>query len=197
MNHDCCHTNDGDSKQKNLNPIKKSKDFFSRIFKSVDPFIMIIVLVTIGFLTLAIFLGSNMGATPKIEADDSVSMQLENNTYDWGEIGLNDGNVTAVFPIKNEGTSPLQLYDIKTSCTCTTAQLVAGDKISKKFGMHEKNPGVFEIAPGETAEMLVEFNPAFHGPGGVGSVVRVVSMETNDPTQPEMKFQLTADVVSK
>ena len=78
---------------------------------------------------------------------------------------------------------------------CTTAQLKTAEQSSKKFGMHQKNSSVFEVNPGETAELLVEFDPAFHGPSGVGMISRTITMNTNDTKNPTLEFSLTANVV--
>jgi len=63
--------------------------------------------------------------------------------------------------------------------------------------MHEKSSSVFEVKPGETAELLVEFDPAFHGPSGVGPITRTITMNTNDVKNPVLSFNLTANVVKK
>ena len=80
---------------------------------------------------------------------------------------------------------------------CTTAQLRTSGETSKKFGMHEKTANVFEVQPGETAEVVVEFDPLFHGPSGVGPINRTVTMNTNDSSQPQLSFQLAANVVKQ
>ncbi len=180
MQHDCCKT---DSK-------KPSK-------KGIDSFLIGIVIVTVLILGGAVYFGTKMGATTQVSADTQVETQIGETKYDWGTIDINGGIVSKSFTIENSGTTPLKLYDVKTSCMCTTAQLKTASNSSKKFGMHEKNSSVFEVAPGESAEVLVEFDPLFHGPSGVGPISRTVTMNTNDASRPTLSFQLSANVVKQ
>ncbi len=180
MQHDCCKT---DSK-------KPSK-------KGIDSFLIGIVVVTVLILGGAVYFGTKMGATTQVSADTQVETQIGETKYDWGTIDINGGIVSKSFTIENSGTTPLKLYDVKTSCMCTTAQLKTASNSSKKFGMHEKNRSVFEVAPGESAEVLVEFDPLFHGPSGVGPISRTVTMNTNDASRPTLSFQLSANVVKQ
>jgi len=80
---------------------------------------------------------------------------------------------------------------------CTTAQLKTPEVISKKFVMHESSSDVIEVKPGETAELIVEFDPAFHGPSGVGLVTRTITMDTNDTKNSKLTFNLAGNVVKK
>lgn len=163
----------------------------------IDPFIAGIVVVTVLLLGGVVIVGSKMGATPQVVADTQVSLAVENNTHDWGTIDINDGIASKTFTIENTSSEPLRLHDVKTSCMCTTAQLVTAEASSKKFGMHEKSPSVFEVKPGETAELVIEFDPAFHGPSGVGPISRTVTMDTNAAANPTLSFQLAANVVKE
>lgn len=180
MQHDCCKT---DSK-------KPSK-------KGIDSFLIGIIVVTVLILGGAVYFGTKMGATTQVTADTQVETQIGETKYDWGTIDINGGIVSKSFTIENSGSTPLKLYDVKTSCACTTAQLKTDNNSSKKFGMHEKNSRVFEVAPGESAEVLVEFDPLFHGPSGVGPISRTVTMNTNDANRPTLSFQLSANVVKQ
>jgi len=75
--------------------------------------------------------------------------------------------------------------------------LKTSSQTSPKFKMHEKSSYVFEVNPGETAELIVEFDPAFHGPSGTGPINRTITMNTNDAKNPTLSFKLTAKVVKK
>lgn len=163
----------------------------------VDTFLLGIIVVTALVLGGVVYLGSKIGATAQVTTDTKVAVAIENNQFDWGTIDINGGIVSKTFAIENKGTAPLKLYDTKTSCMCTTAQLSTPAETSKKFGMHEKTSSVFEVSPGETAELLVDFDPAFHGPSGVGPISRTVTMNTNDPNNQTLSFQLSANVVKE
>lgn len=160
-------------------------------------FIGFIVLITAIALLGGVFLVSknNSGevASESTMSENAKSV-VEETSYDWGEIGINDGNVEKIFKIKNDGTDTLKLSNVVTSCMCTTAQLSLGDKTSPTFGMHSKSSYVLDVPSGETAELKVIFDPAFHGPSGVGPINRQIKVETNDQSSPELNFMLTAMV---
>jgi len=181
MNHDCCSP----SNNKNIKG------------GGPDKFIIGIVVMTVLILGIAVFFGTRMGATPQVTADSQVSVSVDSNTYDWGTIDYDKGIVSKNFEIKNTSDASLKLYNVKTSCMCTTAQLKTPEVISKKFGMHESSSDVIEVKPGETAELIVEFDPAFHGPSGVGLVTRTITMDTNDTKNSKLTFNLAGNVVKK
>lgn len=181
MKHDCC----------NPNNIKQNPK------KGSNSFLIGIVMITFLILGGVVFLGARLGATTQVTADSQVNLAVVENRYDWGTIDINGGVVSKSFMIENNGSTTLKLYDPKTSCMCTTAQLKIDNQISKKFGMHEKSSSVFEVQPGKTAELIVVFDPAFHGPSGVGPISRTVTMNTNSEDNPTLSFQLAANVVKK
>lgn len=138
--------------------------------------------------------GSSEADNSQTATDANTKAVVEETSYDWGEIGINDGNVEKVFNIKNEGTGTLKLFNVVTSCMCTTAQLSLGDTKSPLFGMHTKSKYVLEVPSGQTAQLKVIFDPAFHGPSGIGPITRQIEVETNDPSTPQLSFMLTAVV---
>lgn len=179
MSHDCCSPS-YNKKIKGHGP---------------DKFIVGTVVATILILGIAIFFGTRMGGTPLVTADSQVSVSVDSNTYDWGTIDYDKGIVAKNFEIKNTSNTALKLYNVKTSCMCTTAQLKTPEATSKKYKMHESSSEVILVKPGETALLLVEFDPAFHGPSGVGPITRTISMDTNDAKNPALSFNLTGNVV--
>lgn len=181
MKHDCCKTDSRQTKGK----------------KGVDTFLIGIVLGTVLLLGGAVYLGTSMGATTQVEADTQVTTQIAESRHDWGEIDINAGIVSKSFAIENTGSTPLKLYEVETSCMCTTAQLKTGGQSSRKFGMHDNSSTIFEVPAGETAELIVEFDPLYHGPSGVGPISRTVTVSTNDSQNPTLTFQLSAMVVKK
>ena len=180
MNHDHCYSSKKDKHNK----------------KGVDKFLLSVVVLTILSLVAVVFFATRIGSkTSQVTADTQVEMTVSENKYDWGTIDLGGGVVSKSFAIENKGATPLKLYDIKTSCMCTTAQLKTSSQTSSKFKMHEKSSYIFEVKPQETAELIVEFDPAFHGPSGTGPINRTITMNTNDAKNPTLSFNLTANVV--
>ena len=163
----------------------------------IDPFVAWIGIITLVILGGAIYFGSQMGATPKVVTKQNIQLAVDSKSHDWGIIDYDNGIVSQNFAIKNTSQTVLELYDVITSCMCTTAQLITPSQTSRKFGMHEKSGSVFTVQPGETAQLKVEFDPAFHGPSGLGPVTRTVTMNTNDTANPQLTFALTGQVVKK
>ena len=160
-----------------------------------DKFMVGTVVITVLILAAAAVFGSGMGATTQVTTDGQVAISVDSNRYDWGNIDISGGGVSKSFAIESSGDVPLKLYNVKTSCMCTTAQLKTTSQTSPKFNMHDQTSSVFEVKPGETAELIIEFDPAFHGPSGIGPISRTITMNTNDPRNPTLSFNLTAQVV--
>lgn len=112
-------------------------------------------------------------------------LEASPETYDLGNVPINGGLITKEYEIKNTTDSTLKLKKIATSCMCTKARVKVGEEETKFFGMEghgDKNPPVnLEIAAGEIAKVIVEFDPAAHGPQGVGPVDRSVFLTFSDP----------------
>ena len=181
MSKDCCSTN-----------ILKVNET-----GGIDPFIAGSVIVTILLLVGMVLIGTRNGSTPSVVSSDKIEIATDSTKYDWGNIEYSDGIVSKIFNIKNSGDSVLKLYNVTTSCMCTTAQLITPNNKSGKFGMNTKSTAVFEVNPGETAQLVVEFDPAFHGPSGVGAINRTVTINTNSSQTPELSFQVEGFVVKK
>ncbi|MDP3997375.1 MAG: DUF1573 domain-containing protein [Candidatus Andersenbacteria bacterium] len=152
-------------------------------------FAAVIILVGGGVVWAAKSKGS-----PEVEVNVAAKAEVTETEYDWGNISINGDKAEKTFTINNEGEAPLKLYDVQTSCMCTTAQVIAGGKASPEFGMHSQSSYMAEVAPGEAAQLKVVFDQAFHGPSGVGPVSREVIVSTNDPAHPKLSFSLAAVV---
>lgn len=126
--------------------------------------------------------------TPKIE--------ISPPEYDIGTISMAAGLIKKTYKIKNNGDSDLTINGIQTSCHCTTAILRVGDAASPEFGMDGSSTFWSQkIAPGQSGDLEVIFDPAFHGPQGIGPTVRIVSISSNDPQNKTVKVQLIANVI--
>ena len=134
---------------------------------------------------------------PKVEAAD---VQVSPDNYDIGRVLMKSGLVTREYEIKNTSQNVLRLKNIVTSCMCTRAQVVVGDKRTRFYAMEmsgAKNPNIdFDIPGGSTAKLVVRFDPAVHGIQGVGPTDRSVFLTFLDPIgQKEVKF--SGEVVLK
>lgn len=153
------------------------------------------IIFTLFLIGGGVWLGSTM-QKQEIVVSDASKVLIAENQHDWGTIPINGGVVTKTFEIQSNGNQALQLHDINTSCMCTTAQITISEQPSPLFGMHQKSAWVGEVAPGQTALLTVNFDPAYHGPSGIGDITRQVKVSTNDPNNPELIFNLTAQVVN-
>lgn len=127
---------------------------------------------------------------------DRPIIHIEPESIDLGETSMAKGNTEAVFKVKNSGQTDLVISGMETSCGCTTVVLKIGNKESPVFGM-SNNPTDWSGTLGsrQEAELLVVFDPAHHGPEGVGTVTRTVSISSNDPIDSFKKVQIEAEVI--
>lgn len=150
------------------------------------------IIITI-VATLAIFAGGfyfvSKGSSSipesslvKVEASD---VQVSPESYDIGKVLMKNGLVTREYEIKNNSENTLRLKKIVTSCMCTRAQVVTGDKRTRLYAMEMngvKNPIIsFDIPGKSTAKVIVKFDPAAHGIQGAGVVDRTVWLTFVDP----------------
>jgi uncharacterized cupredoxin-like copper-binding protein len=92
--------------------------------------------------------------------------------HDFGSV--KEGNVVDyIFKFSNKGDSPLEIKDVKTSCGCTAAL------ISSKT-----------IEPGQEGTLKVELNTKNKS----GKMSRSVTINSNDPDEPNKILSISADV---
>ena len=129
---------------------------------------------------------ANMPATVESRSTGSASsagtLMALATKFNFGSVSMARGKVTHRYSIRNTGTDPLLIRKMYTSCMCTTAALVKGGRKSDPYGMpgHGFIPTINEpMSPGEDAIIEVVFDPAAHGPAGIGPVERFVTIENN------------------
>lgn len=113
------------------------------------------------------------------------------NEYDFGTISMAAGRVSHAFRLKNAGEEAVLISKMYTSCMCTTATLVMNGQRFGPVGMpgHGVIPKLNQlIGPNEEATVEVVFDPAAHGPAGVGRIQRAVILENNAGRLLELKF---------
>lgn len=116
--------------------------------------------------------------------------------FDFGKISMKDGKVTHRFTVKNKGTGEVTINKLYTSCMCTNAVLYRSGKKFGPFGMpgHGMIPSINQrLRPGEEVQVEVIFDPAAHGPAGVGRVERVVYLD-NDASPRPFELRIAAEV---
>ena len=125
----------------------------------------------------------------------SGALAASERAFDFGSISMAAGKVSKTFTVKNGGDGPLAINKVYTSCMCTEATLKVGDRQKGPYGMpgHGFVPKINEtISPGEEATVEIVFDPAAHGPAGVGRIERVVYVEHSAGDL--LEFQISAMV---
>ncbi len=148
---------------------------------------------------LYLFGAQKIGTTPVGNAGgggevvkQSSALVPKESFYDFGKISMARGVVTKEFLIANTSTEPVALREIWTSCMCTTAQLISGAYEGPIAGMpgHGSVPRLaVTLAPNEEARVIVRFDPAAHGPAGVGLIDRSVYITDGGGGEVELKFR--------
>lgn len=151
------------------------------------------ILLVVGFSALQ---SRKEGSNKEVLGVEIQDLEVNPSSYDFGTIKMKDGKVVKTYKIKNTSSASMKLQRIATSCMCTKAKIRIGDKETKEFGMEnmgDKNPPVnLELPPGETAIVTAIFDPAAHGPKGVGPFDRTVFLYFSDPSGiKELKFNGT------
>lgn len=161
--------------------------------------------IFIGISALAVLLvvGLSVVGSDQKDSGEEISsgtpkIQFENKSQELGDVSMKEGEISGTFKFKNVGDGDLKLRGMKTTCMCTTAKLVIGDKKSPSFGMHN-NPTYWSdvLRPGEEATIEFIFDPNAHGPDATGPITRGISVLSNDggKNNAEMTFMFTGNVV--
>lgn len=137
-----------------------------------------ILLVVIGLV-----LSYRPPTTPnQAQATGPTVLAAEVMAQDFGTVSMANGPVSKVFTIKNPTDNTATIQKLYTSCMCTSATLIQNSQRIGPFGMPGHGGPIPTIAQtlnaGESAEVEVTFDPAAHGPAGVGPIQRDVYIET-------------------
>ena len=152
------------------------------------------------FLFLVLIVGAFVLSSSPTSSNQQQAGQKSNTSklaaaetfFDFGTISMAKGKVTKAFSVKNTTGEPITVSKIYTSCMCTEALLVQGSNRRGPFGMpgHGSVPTISEtIAPGAEAVVEAIFDPAAHGPSGVGPIARTVFVETTDSGKLNLDFK--------
>ncbi|MDP4007581.1 MAG: DUF1573 domain-containing protein [Candidatus Peregrinibacteria bacterium] len=137
-----------------------------------------ILLFTI-ILSLFVFVGCSAENTTKTTdiISESGNIEIMPSIFDFGEIDRTQGEVSTTVIVENVGEEILNMNRLSTSCGCTTAEMDMSD-----------------LAPGESREMVVTFDPMTH-PDLTGPVIRIIYLQTSDSVRPEIEIELTGNVI--
>ncbi len=153
-----------------------------------------LAVLVLGLAGIWLLSSSNSTAKPSESARSYSNgvLSAEVADYDFGKISMAAGKVTHEYAVKNMGTDPVRISKMFTSCMCTVASITTKNGTWGPFGMqgHGYIPSInVDIAPGEEAVVSATFDPAAHGPAGVGKIERVVVLEQEGGRKPlELNF---------
>ena len=152
--------------------------------------VLLSVLVLMGLIWVARPDSSNDNTATLVESAGVLAVE-ESDMYSFGTISMAEGKVKHQFKMKNTGNEPVIVDKIYTSCMCTTAELIVGEKRFGPYGMpgHGAIPKIDGlIKPGEEAVVEAVFDPAAHGPAGIGRIQRAIVLENNAGQPVELQF---------
>jgi len=173
------------NKNKGLNNQKQS------LINGIKPIIGILLfsLVLIGGAYFVISSGSKQPqVTSYVSQDnDKPIAQAKETFFDMGIMKVTDIKEKD-FIIKNIGTKPLQLFNVASSCGCTTAQINYQNTLSSEFSMHGQSDYVVSIIPQTEAKIKVVYRP--YVMLVYGNIEREVYISTNDPSNSKLVFKI-------
>ncbi|MCL5435436.1 MAG: DUF1573 domain-containing protein [Patescibacteria group bacterium] len=159
--------------------------------------LVLISLFPLAILGIAVFVFGSRENKAVVQKTAGSKIAVAVSSKSVGNIPYDAGHLIETFSIKNVGDKNLEVANMTTSCMCTKAYLKQGTVKSDEFGMKGMTaPSSWKgiIKPGETAEVVMDFDPQYHGPQGVGPVTRTLSFETNDPDKPYVEVGFNGTV---
>ncbi|MBI5005441.1 MAG: DUF1573 domain-containing protein [Candidatus Lloydbacteria bacterium] len=159
-----------------------------------------VIVATVLFIALFALFSTNKGdSTSRAETNSAGSLSATEDTFDFGTILMQKGKVSHQFEVKNNGTEAVTIQKIYTSCMCTQAFVIdSAGKRHGAFGM-QGHGGVssqtsIRVDAGATITVEAVFDPAAHGPSGVGLAQRSMYLETNSLSSPQLELTFQAMV---
>lgn len=116
-------------------------------------------------------------STDNLNTDPITSIEFEETTFQWGEL-IEGEKIQNVFTFTNTGSEPLVILNAKGSCGCTVPKW-------------PREP----IMPGETADLLVQFDSTNKGKAGGNLQSKRVTITAN--TDPAHTFLTIKGLVTK
>ncbi len=107
---------------------------------------------------LLLMLGGLFIVAAAAKEPQGAHMQIDDPTYDFGDAPRKGGDLVHDFIIRNDGTAPLVLLRVVTSCSCLKAS-------------YSRKP----IAPGKTDVVRIVYEPHKSEPGTFNKVIQIYS----------------------
>ncbi|MDR1227374.1 MAG: DUF1573 domain-containing protein [Prevotellaceae bacterium] len=126
----------------------------------------------IGFIVLTLVLST--GFVIAQDGDKIPKAVFPKDVHDFGKVEETEGSVTCKFVFKNEGTAPLLVQRVQTTCGCTTPG-------------YTKEP----VLPGKKGTIKVTYSTT----GRPGIFMKDIAIFTNDPNTGYYKVRIKGEVI--
>ena len=131
-----------------------------------------------------------------VKATKGATLSIDREEAELGVMSVVDIR-SADFRLRNTGSQPLEISQVRTSCMCTFAKIETSNGQSPEFNMAMHNDATVNtwkglVNPGEEAVVTVTYNPVLMPVEG--SVARNVKFATNDPQNPIVELGVHATV---
>lgn len=110
---------------------------------------------------LFILLGVLLGSAAVAQKPAGAHLKLVESSCDFGDVPRRGGDLVHEFRFVNDGTAPLVLLRVATSCSCLR-------------GSFDKRP----VAPADSGVIRIVYEPHKSEPGAFNKVVQVYSNST-------------------
>lgn len=155
-----------------------------------------VILIVLAFMLVGWFLQKSDLKDTNVGGDSLLTTKT--TFFDFGEISMAKGKVSTAFEISNPTDDNIKINKISTSCACTVAYFINKNLKKGPFGM-PGHGGLVEqkineiIKPGENRIIEVVFDPAAHGPAGIGVIDR--STYVTDSQGRVLQLETKANVI--
>lgn len=95
------------------------------------------------------------------QPEGGAHLRMETAAHDFGEVPRKGGDLVREFTFTNDGTAPLVLVRVVTSCSCLKAS-------------YSKRP----VAPGASGVIRITYEPHKSEPGAFNKVIQIFSNST-------------------
>jgi hypothetical protein len=131
-----------------------------------------------------------------VKPTPGATLAIDREEVELGTLAVDDVG-SANFRLKNVGTEPVEISQVRTSCMCTFAEIALPDENSPQFNMAMHNDAAANawkgvLAPGREAVVTVIYKPSLMPVEG--SAARNVKFATNDPQNPVVELGVHATV---
>ena len=104
------------------------------------------------------------GALRKRAAEEGARMRLHGRSHDFGTVERRGGDLTCEFGFTNDGTAPLVLTRVVTTCSCLKVH-------------YSRRP----VAPGGEGRIRIVYEPQKSEPGVFNKVIQIYSNAGEGP----------------